>query len=147
MKEARAHYFAIHSWDWAHNNSEDLSDVFRELAQETGLLGESIFEIQQSWKGPDHLKQANYVLHSQPKGLRFLRAVSAKESPKEMGLKGIHDPEALRHFIGYTYCLWCGKSGQNEGTVINHQRTVHYKLGIICDWCFGCPTTKLDPLR
>ena len=61
-------------------------------------LGESIFEIQQSWKGPDHLKQANYVFHSQPKGLRFLRAVSTKESPKEMGLKGIQDLEALLAF-------------------------------------------------
>ena len=86
VKEARAHYFTSHSWDWAHSNSEDLFDIFRELAQETGLLGESIFEIQWSWKGPDHLKQANYVFHSKPKGLRFLRAVSAKESPKEMGL-------------------------------------------------------------
>ena len=46
VKKARAHYFATHSWDWAHSNSEDLSDIFRELAQETGLLGESIFEIQ-----------------------------------------------------------------------------------------------------
>ena len=45
-KEARAHYFATHSWDWAHSNSEDLSNIFRELAQETGLLGESIFKIQ-----------------------------------------------------------------------------------------------------
>ena len=133
VKEARAHYFATHSWDWAHSNSEDLCNIFRELTQETGLLGESIFEIQWSWKGPDHLKQANCVFHFQPKGLRFLRAVSTKESPKEMGLKGIHDPEALQHFIGYTYCPWCGKSRQNEGTIINHLRMVHYKLGLICN--------------
>ena len=46
VKEARACYFTTHSYDWAHSNLEDLSDVFRELAQETGLLGESIFEIQ-----------------------------------------------------------------------------------------------------
>ena len=120
MKEARACYFATHSWDWAHSNSEDLSDIFRELAQESGLLGESIFEIQWSWKGPDHLKQANYVFHSQPKGLRFLRVVSTKESPKEMGLKGIHDPGALQHFVRYTYCPWRGNSRQNKGTIINH---------------------------
>ena len=146
VKAYRARSFTTHSWDWAHSNSEDLSDIFRELAQEAGLLGESIFEIQWSWKGLDHLKQAKYVFHSQPKGLRFLRAVSTKESPKEMGLKGIHDPEALRHFVGYTYCPWCGKSGQNKGTVVNHLRTVHYKLGLICDQCFGYPTTKVDTL-
>ena len=123
VKEARACYFAMHSWDWAHGNTEDLSDVFKELAQEAGLLDESIFELQWSLKGPEHLQQANYVFQSQPKGLRFLRVVSAKESPKEMGLKGIHDPEALRHFSGFINCRWCGKLGQNEGTIINHLRT------------------------
>ena len=46
VKEARACYFATHSWDWTHGNTEDLSDIFKELAQEAGLLGESIFEIQ-----------------------------------------------------------------------------------------------------
>ena len=104
VKEARACYFATHSWDWTCGNTEDLSDIFKELAQEAGLLGESIFKMQWSWKGPEHLKHANYVFQSQPKGLRFLRAVSAKESPKEMGLKGIHNPEALWHSSGYTYC-------------------------------------------
>ena len=111
IKEARARYFTTHSWDWDHSNTEDLSNIFKELAQEPGLLGESIFEIQHSWKGPEHLQQANYFLQYQPKELKFLRAVSTKESPKEMGLKGIHDPEALQCFSEYTYCLWCGKSG------------------------------------
>ena len=144
MKEARAHHFTTHPWDWTHSNMEGLSDMFKGLTQEAGLLGESIFEIQQSWKGPEHLKQANYVFQTQPKGLKFLRVVSARESPKEMGLKGIHDPEALWCFSGFTYCLWCGKRSQNEGTIINHLRTVHYKLGLICDKCFGCPTTMSD---
>ena len=131
IKEARARYFATHSWNWAQSNTEDLSDIFKEFAQEAGLLDDSIFEIQRSWKGPEHLQQANYGFQSQPKGLRFLRAVSTKESPKEMGLKGIHDPEALQCFSRFTYCLWCGKSGQNKGTVVNHLRTTHYKLGLI----------------
>ena len=104
VKEARAHYFTTHSWDWTHSNMEDLSDIFKGLAQDAGLLGKSIFKILRLWEGLEHFKQANYVLQSQPKGLRFLRAVSTRESPKEMGLKGIHDPEALRHFARYTYC-------------------------------------------
>ena len=116
VKEARACYFATHPWDWTHDNMDDLSDIFRELAQGTGLLGEAIFEIQWSWDGPEHLKHANYVLQSLPKGLKFLRAVSTKESPKVMGLKGIHNPDALWHFASYTYCPWCRKDGQNEGT-------------------------------
>ena len=146
IKEARARYFITHSWNWDHGNTEDLSDIFKEPAQEAGLLGESIFKIQWSWKGPEHLQWANYVFQSQPKGLKFLRAVSTKESPKEMGLKGIHDPEALWCFSRYTYCPWCGKSGQNEGTIVNNLRTTHYKLGLICDRCFGCPTMMSDTL-
>ena len=82
-----------------------------------------------------------------PKGLKFLRVVSAKEYPKVMGLKGIHDPNALQCFTGYTYCPWCGKDGQNEGTIINHLRTVHYRLGLICNQCFSCPTVMLDTLQ
>ena len=146
VKDTRAHYFVTHSWDWAQGNTEDLSNIFKELAQEAGLLDESIFEMQQSWKGPEHLQQANYIFQSQSKGLRFLRAVSAKESPKEMGLKGIHDPEALWGFSGFTYCPSCGKSGQNKGTIVNHLRTTHYKLGLICDRCFGCPTMTVQTL-
>ena len=87
VKEARACYFAIHSWDWAHSNSEDLSNIFRELTQEAGLLGESIFKIQQSWKGLEHLKQANYIFHSQPQGAKipkdsFHQGISKGDGPK-----------------------------------------------------------------
>ena len=46
VKEAREHYFTTHPWDWAQSNMDDLSDIFRELAQGTGLLGKSIFKIQ-----------------------------------------------------------------------------------------------------
>ena len=145
IREARERYFTTHPWDWVQSNTDDLSDIFRELAWSTSLLGESICEIQWSWDGPDHLKHGNYVLQSLPKGLKFLRVVSAKESPKIMGLKGIHDPDALRHFASYTYCPWCGKDGQNEGTIINHLRTVHYKLGLICDQCFRCPAVMWMP--
>ena len=146
MKEARACYFTTHPWDWAHDNTDDLSDIFRELAQGAGLLGEAIFKIQWSWDGLEHLKHANYVLQSLPKGLKFLRAVSTEESLKVTGLKGIHDPDVLWHFASCTYCPWCRKDGQNEGTIINHLRTVHYNLGLICNQCFCCPTVTLDTL-
>ena len=147
VKEARARYFDTHPWDWTQRNMNDLSDIFRGLAQSAVLLDKCIFKMQDSWKGPDHLKHANYVLLDLPKGLKFLRAVSTKESPKIMGLKGIHDPEALQYFAGYTFCPWCGKDRQNEGTVINHLRTDHYKLGLVCNLCFSCPTTSADTLR
>ena len=46
---------------------DDLSDIFRGLAECTGFLHECIFELQDSWRGPDHLKQANYILLALPK--------------------------------------------------------------------------------
>ena len=92
IKEARACYFTTHPWDWAQGNMDNLSEIFQELAQSTDLLGKSIHELQWSWDGPEDLKHSNYVLWSLPKGLKFLRVVSTKESPKVMGLKGIYDP-------------------------------------------------------
>ena len=147
VKEARSYYFATHPWDWIHGNTDNLSDIFRELAEGADLLGKSIHEIQLSWDGPEELKHANYSLQSSPKGLRFLRVVPATESPKIMGLKGIHDSDALQCFAGYTYYPWCGKEGQNEGTVVNHLRTVHYRLGLVCNLCYSCPTVTLDTLH
>ena len=86
----------------------------------SGLLGTSIHEIQASWAEPEELKQANYALQSLPKGLKFLCTVPPLESPKVMGLVGIQNPDALSCFSGITYCPWCGKEGQNEGTMVNH---------------------------
>ena len=97
--------------------------------------------------GPDKLQQANYTLRSLLKGLKFLHVVPLSVSPKVMGLVGIHDPDALCHFNGLTHYPWCGKEGQNEGTVVNHLQTVHYRLGLVCDKCNNCPSTSLDTLH
>ena len=110
------------------------------------LVGTNIHKIEASWTGSEELKQANYILQYLPKDLTFLRVMPASESPKVMGLVGIHDPDALQHFAGFTYCPWCGKEGQNEGMVVNHLRTTHYRLGLVCDKCHGCPTTTCDTL-
>ena len=96
--------------------------------------------------GPVELKQVNYVLQSLPKGLKFLHVVPPSESPKIMGLVGIHDPDALCCFSGITYCPSCGKEGQNEGTMVNHLWTVHYWLGLMCDRCHNCPSIMADYL-
>ena len=116
------------------------------MATSAELLGTSIYEIQASWMGPDELKQANYTLRSLPKGLKFLHVVPPSESPKVMGLMGIHDPDTLRHFSGITHCPWCGKEGQNEGTVVNHLWMVHYRLGLVCNKCHDCPSTMANTL-
>ena len=144
--EARLLFFSKHSCNFSQDGNCDLSKVFKKLVKKAGLLGTNIYEIQECWTGPEELKQANYTLCSLPKGLKFLREVPTMESPKVMGLMGIHDPDALQHFTSFTYCPWCGKEGQNERMVVNHLRTTHYKLGLVCDKCYGCPTITSDTL-
>ena len=53
------------------------------------------------------------------------------------GLMGIHDPDALQCYADYTFCPWCGKEGQNEGTMVNHLRMTHYRLGLVCNQCLA----------
>ena len=45
------------------------------MAKSTKLLGSAIYEIQEVWKVPDELQQANYTLRSLLKGLKFPQAV------------------------------------------------------------------------
>ena len=116
------------------------------MAGTTQLLGSAIYEMKKVWAGPDKLWQANYALRTLPKGLKFLRVVPPSESLKVMVLTGIHDLDALCCFNRVTHCPWCRKEGQNEGTVINHLQTVHYRLGLMCKKCFSCPSTSSETI-
>ena len=113
VQKAREDYF----WgNWLHFNSEnscDLTDVFCNVIESTGLLGSEIYEIQETWMGWCELEYANYALKTLLKGLKFFHLVSPSESPKVMGLTNIHHPDALCHFNGVAHCLWCRKEGQN----------------------------------
>ena len=146
MKEAREEYFLKHSYNFNMDGTHNLSEIFRQMARSAGLLGTSINEIQALWTGPDELREANYALRSLSKGLKFLCVLPPSESPKVMGLVGIHDLDALRCFNSVTHYPWCGKEGQNEGTVVNHLQTVHYRLGLVCNKCNDCPSTSSDIL-
>ena len=106
VREARRKYFSKHSFNFTSDGTLNLSRMFKCLAIRAGLLGTSIYETQSPWTGPEELKQTNYILLSLPKGLKFLWAVPPSESPKVMGLMGIHDPDTLHHFGSVTYCPW-----------------------------------------
>ena len=146
VQEAREEYFSKHSYNFIMEGTHNHSEIFRWMATSTELLGTSIYEIQVVWTGLDELRQANYALRSLPKGPKFLHTVPPSESPKVMGLVGIHDPDTLCHFNGMTHWSWCGKEGQNKGTVVNHLWTVHYRLGLKCNKCNNCPSTSSDTL-
>ena len=142
VKEAREAFLSKHSYNFIDNGICDLSKVFQQMAINAKLLGTLTHKIQASWMGLEELKQARAL----PKGLKFLHAVPPSESPKVMGLMGIHDLDALCHFSGITHCPWCGKEGQNEGTMANHLQTVHYRLGLVCNRCHDCPSIMSDTL-
>ena len=124
-----------------------MMDVFQSMVESTGLLCSEVHEIKEKWTGQSKLQYAKHALRTLPKGLKFFHPVSYLESPKVTGLTGIHHPNALYHFNGVTHCLWCGKEGQNEGTVVNHWRMVHYRLGLVCKKCFGCPSVTSEAIQ
>ena len=69
------------------------------------------------------------------------------ELPNTMGLRGTHSPKALQRQGGLSFCPWCKKEGQNEGTVVNHLRTSHYHLGFICSCCVEYFTMSTDAMH
>ena len=81
------------------------------------------------------------------KDFHFFQIVSPTESPKSMGLEGIHSSEALQWQGGLTFCPWCSNEGQNEGTVVNHLQTMHYHPGLICAHCLDYFTTSAETMH
>ena len=146
MNETREEYFRSHHPNFNNENTRDFTEVFWHIIKTANLLGSAIYEIMEAWSGQDELWQANYSLMTLWKGLKFFRAISPSKSPKVMGLTGIHKPDVLCCFNGVTHCAWYRKVSQNEGTIINHLWTVHYKLGLVCEKCFSCPSLSLEAI-
>ena len=82
-----------------------------------------------------------------PKVWSFSNMILPSGSPKVMGLMGAHNPDALHCFSGITHCPWCGKEGQNKGTMVNHLHMVHFRLGLVCNQCHDCLSTMADTLH
>ena len=122
-------------------------NIFWDMISSASLLGSQIYEIQEFWEGQSKLRYANDMLRALPKGLQFFHAISLPELPKVMGLASVHNPDALHHFNSMTFCPWCGKEGQNEGTIVNHLWMTHYKLGLVCGTCFHCPSVTSEAIH
>ena len=87
----------------------------------------------------------HHVVRGSTKDLHFSEWWHPSNHPK-MGLQDIHSPEALKQHAGLSFCPWCGKEGQNEGTMVNHLHTRHYCLGLVCERCLLYFTTKSDKM-
>ena len=147
VQTARQMYFEVHHSSFNQEGSHNLSSLFWELITSTDLLGSEIYKIQEVWTWQKDLRYAHCAMWSSSKGLPFFHLASPLESPKVMGLKGIHHPNALCHHAGLSYCPWCGKEGQNEGIVLNHLQTVHYRLGLVCSRCLHIPATTSEAMQ
>ena len=119
----------------------NLSSIFCEMASSAHLLDSSIFEVQDTWYGRKDLRAANWAVGNSPKHICFFRLVLPMESPKIMGLEDIHSPDAVCCCGGLVFCSWCGKEGQNEGTIVIHLWITHYQLVLICNRCLYFFTT------
>ena len=131
----RQNYFKMHSPEFDHEGSHDLSHMFWEMATSTGLLDSDVHKVLDVWTGQKDLWATHQVAKTSLKDICFFQVVAPTESPKIMGLKGIHSPKGLKQQSGLLFCTRCGKEGQNKGMVANHLRTSHYCLGIIYGWC------------
>ena len=117
------------------------------MARDMNLLNSEIHEVQEVWTGQRGLKATNHAAQAFPKDIQFFCMVSLNESPNIMGLKGVHSLEALHWWGGHSFCPWCGKEGKNEGMVVNHLRTMHYHLGLVCALCMDFFSTSTDAIR
>ena len=97
--------------------------------------------------GQKELHMANHAAKGSAKNLHYFWVVSPIKSPKIMGLKGIHSPDARKCQTGLSFCPWCRKEGQNEGAMVNHLCTGHYCLGLVCKRCLHHFTISSDRMQ
>ena len=111
VQHIRQTYFRAHSLVFHKEVTHDLADVFGEMAKIAGLMDTKIYQIQDQWWRKKELYLVNHVAKGSTKNLCYFQVVSPIKSPKIMGLKGIHFPEALKCQAGLSCCPWCGKEG------------------------------------
>ena len=144
VQHIRWTYFRAHSLVFHKEVTQDLANVFGEMEKMVGLMGTKIHPVQDQWQGKKELHMANPLAKGSAKNLCYFWVVLPIESPKIMGLNGIHSPEALKCQAGLSFCPWCRKEGQNEGTMVNYLCTGHYHLWLVCKRCLQHCMTSSD---
>ena len=124
----------------------NLFSTCREMATSDNFMGSEVHEVWEVWTGQKDLRAAYCMAKTSPKDIHFFRGELCTKSPKNMGLRGIHSPEALQQWGGLSFCLWCRK-GQNKSTLVNHLQTSHYHLGLICSHCVEYFTMNTDAMH
>ena len=94
VQKARQDYYRENCLHFDSETLCNMADIFWNMIESDGLLSSEIHEIKETWTGQSELQYANYALRTLPKGLKFFCPVSPSESPKVMGLTGIHHHNA-----------------------------------------------------
>ena len=136
----------MHHPKYYQEGSQDLSHTFWEIATSVGLLDSEVHKVQEVWTGQKDLQVAHHTAKGSPKGIQILQVVPPTELPNIMGLRVIHSSKVLCRQVGLSFCLWCGKEGQNEGTVVNNLQMSDYHLGLVCSQCLKYFTTSTDTM-
>ena len=137
----------MHCPGYDHKGSQDLSHTFQEMATSVGLMDSEVHEVQELWTGCKTIWATDSMVKGSTKGIQIFQVVPPTKLPKIMRLNGIHSPKTLCRQTGLSFCLWCGKEGQNEGTVVNHLWMSHYHLGLICSQCLKYFTTSANAMH
>ena len=139
-------YCKGHKVIFEQEGSYDLTSVFWQMARDTILLNSEIHEVQEVWIGQGGLKATNCATQPSLKDIQFFCMVSLNKSHNIVGLRGVHSLETLHQQGGHSFCPCCVKEGQNEGTVMNHLKTMHYHLGLVCALCVDFFSTSADTM-
>ena len=94
IQSNRQAYFKMHHPNYDHEGSTNFSHTFKEMATSAYLMDSYIHEVQEVWSGWKDLWVTCCMVKSSPKDIHFFWVMPPTESPKIMGLRGIHSPEA-----------------------------------------------------
>ena len=92
---ARWAYFKIHWANFEEEDSYDLSSTFWDMASSMNLLGTKIHELQKERSSWQELRATHKTAKASQRDIHFFRLIVPTESPRIMGLDGIHSPETL----------------------------------------------------
>ena len=115
VRKAREEHYKTNCPHYNHETSHDLMNIFWGMIMSAGLLSSQIYEIQEVWEGKSELQYTNDMLRALPIGLWFFHPISPSESPKVMGLAGVHNPEALHYFNGLIFVPGVGRRDRMRG--------------------------------
>ena len=130
IKAARWAYHPSHKGMFTQEGSYDLTLIFREMVQETNLLNVEIPEVQEAWTDRQELKATNCAAKASQREIQF--SAQYHWVTQHHGVEGVSLPWGPTLVRLSLILPWCGKEGQNKGTMVNHLWNVHYCLGLIC---------------